>query len=828
MLTHTEGGHGIEERTVVQRARPRVQSVAVRPCAPVEGQRQEEAVALRYLQKHAIATSPTRTSTFNVVRILYRYHVPSKLSPHMRTMRGLLALATAMTTEAQNSDGWFLDGVLVPDLATRDATVSLPEALPGYGFEPMPCPVVSLSGGWYEGGRRRLEDMYGPGGMYGSGGDTGAGGGDDGLYADADGGGIDGPPPPPPVAWSASSSFDQSGMPAIFVDACGASGGGAAGGGDCLSSSVRMLAVDISRSHFLDLHGIPIRILRAFDDGPLVTTCVSSDGTTRTAGVNIQHSEFLSNGHFDNMNAAGGPAMPGAIDVVHSVVTIRDCRFVDNYGNAGAIRLYASILTVDFSLFKHNGGASAAAAPTGGIHVKRLTQYDQQMGSISDAEFNAMGLVLRHCAFVGNQGERGGGMSSFGSVDHVRADDPGMFFIYNTSFDCTDDTRCLSTTTGWVSVNVLAGCQQYPCNPGHACSYSSYSLMCTPCQGATVSPDGLVCNPCPAGEGPSADSRSCTSCAANEYSAVGICMQCEAGKVPLPSRTGCVACDPGMVVLDGQCVCAEGKYNSSFGLIFCFAQDYSAAVIDSVDYNTMRVEYEARQQCLTCPECVACAIGNSPTIQPGYSLSPQGLEIWGQDLDVDSSPFYDESDFRRASGHDVRQVPRSLFLCGVGGQACERNTSARTAVTSRRILMRTASQSNVQCRPGHTGALCGACAGGYFGTFGELCAACVSSSWVTPVIAAVSFVVLVPLLYRRILSKAQDAQLRLDTVRAKYALARQALAQARKVHGQAHKMLGGLTDDEGGALQATLDTAKVILGNLQIITQFVSFCFVPI
>jgi hypothetical protein len=760
----------------------------------------------------------------------------SELSSPMRSMRGLLALAAVTATQAQDADGWFLDGVLVHELATRDATVVLPDALPGYGFPPMPCPVVSLSGGWYEGGRRRLQDdMYtggaGPGDgggggdgtpydMYGDG--VGPGGGDGG----GDGAAPIGPPPPPPVAHTASTTFDLSGMPTIFVDACGASGGGP-GGGDCSSSEIRMMAVSISRSHFLDLHGVPIRILRAFDDGALVRTCVSSDGTTRTAGVTIDHSEFLSNGHYDP--SADFPTTPGAIDVVHSVVTIRDCRFVDNYGSTGAIKLYGSLLTVEFSLFKHNGGASGSDAPTGAIRVQRLTQYDQSMGSVSVAELSAMGLILRHCAFIGNHGERGEGMSAFGSVDHVRADDPGMFFVYNTSFDCAPDpSRCLSNTQGWVSVNVLAGCQQYPCDPGYACSYSSYSLICTPCSGSTVSPDGLDCSPCPAGEGPNADSRSCTSCAANEYSAVGVCTQCEAGKVPLPSRTGCVACDPGMVVHDGRCVCGEGKYNSSFGLVFCFAQDYYAATIDSADYNTMRVEYEARQQCLTCPECVACAIGESPTIQPGYSLSPEGLRIWGQDLDADSSAFYDESDFRSSGGHDDQRVPRALFLCGVDGQACERNTSASTEAISRRMLTGTGSQSNAQCRLGHTGALCGACAGGYFGSFGELCAACVSSSWVGPVIAAASFAVLVPLLYRRILSKAQDAQLRLDTVRAKYALARQAVAQARKVHGQAQEMLGGLTDDEGGAFQATLDTAKVILGNLQIITQFVSRCIVSI
>jgi len=79
-------------------------------------------------------------------------------------------------------------------------------------------------------------------------------------------------------------------------------------------------------------------------------------------------------------------------------------------------------------------------------------------------------------------------------------------------------------------------------------------------------------------------------------------------------------------------------------------------------------------------------------------------------------------------------------------------------------------------------------------------------------------VILVVCLYRRIKEMAQSVQLRLDSVRAKYALAREAVQQARKIHNEPQG-----EDDDGvsdeGAFQATLDTAKVIISNLQIISQ---------
>ena len=53
-----------------------------------------------------------------------------------------------------------------------------------------------------------------------------------------------------------------------------------------------------------------------------------------------------------------------------------------------------------------------------------------------------------------------------------------------------------------MSLNALAGCEQNPCEPGHACTYTNYSLLCIPCQGSTVSMGGISCAPCAASQGP--------------------------------------------------------------------------------------------------------------------------------------------------------------------------------------------------------------------------------------------------------------------------------------------------------------------------------------
>eukprot|EP01052_Picozoa_sp_SAG31_P041812 SAG31_NODE_6444_length_2015_cov_5.114301_1_plen_406_part_01 len=117
------------------------------------------------------------------------------------------------------------------------------------------------------------------------------------------------------------------------------------------------------------------------------------------------------------------------------------------------------------------------------------------------------------CAFTSN-------LADLEDGDSIYADSPGRFYVYNTTFDPFE-----SGPRRTVNLNMLAGCENYPCPQGQGCTYTNYSLLCVPCSGATVSVDGLVCNPCPVGQGPNANSSACQDCAQSEYG-LGICQPC--------------------------------------------------------------------------------------------------------------------------------------------------------------------------------------------------------------------------------------------------------------------------------------------------------------
>ena len=525
--------------------------------------------------------------------------------------------------------------------------------------------------------------------------------------------------------------------------------------------------------------------------GGVVETDGTYDALTRShVSVHISSSSFVDNSapiSADSGSAYGYEATAkadagsgGAIRLVQSPLSVESSAFVGNTQSIGTSRMLRA------KRIKETNARIAAQ------HIEALAQRYAKGAAIFTDEIDEWGAMCDHVFDP----------TAVGSCD-------SPFRVYNTTVE-----QFVPESLKSVHLNIIADCTKFPCGLGYGCSYTNYSLLCTPCVGSNVGRDGLVCESCVAGKSPNDDHTDCEACAGMQHSTAGVCVDCPAGKVPLPSKTGCEACKPGEVVKDGRCVCADGTYNSSFGLIFCFDQDYHPDIIQSVEYNTMRVEYESRQECLTCPECVLCPAGESPMVETGYSLSPAGLRIWASDIDADSGAFYDESGFHGGGGLDADQVPRSLFFCAVNGQACDTNSSENTA-DSRRLLLQT---ENGQCRLGHTGTLCGSCADGFTGSFGELCTACLSSSWAVPLVLFVFVVILVVCLYRRIKEMAQSVQLRLDSVRAKYALAREAVQQARKIHNEPQG-----EDDDGvsdeGAFQATLDTAKVIISNLQIISQ---------
>eukprot|EP01043_Picozoa_sp_COSAG02_P047982 COSAG02_NODE_4659_length_5123_cov_6.685709_1_plen_1319_part_10 len=310
------------------------------------------------------------------------------------------------------------------------------------------------------------------------------------------------------------------------------------------------------------------------------------------------------------------------------------------------------------------------------------------------------------------------------------------------------------------------------------------------------------CTKCNPGEEPNANRTRCLECSVGKQSTFGNrCDGCPSNEITNADQSGCRPCPVSQVASPDQtqCVCQSGSYNSSYGLIFCFEQEYFDERLQSEEYTTMRIEFEAGQQCLQCPvACVRCETDVPPTIMSGWSLSPEGHDIWGDSLN------------KRAAGrHGAEGLrPRSMFRCNAEGEVCERDN-----------ITNTSSSTNRQCAAGHHGSLCGSCTDGWKGSFGELCTKCRTSNLWYPVVGLLVMSAVVGLIYGRLRKKASAMQGRLDGVRAKYALAYKAVKQARQVQGQAPGQEDMEDLDEDNAFQATLDTIKIVIGNLQIIAQ---------
>ena len=317
----------------------------------------------------------------------------------------------------------------------------------------------------------------------------------------------------------------------------------------------------------------------------------------------------------------------------------------------------------------------------------------------------------------------------------------------------------------------------------------------------------FACSACVAGRYRSVfqQTDTCTVCPVGRYAGVGAseCSKCAADRITdlsTPGATQCVKCPVGQRPDDAgtACVCDTNHYNSSYGLIFCFDGDYHSDKLQSDDYSTTRVQLDSGQVCLQCPACVQCNAGTAPTLVPGFSLSPIGLEIWGSNLDNSVSS------------------PRSAFRCAVDGKVCHHgNNTAPSA--SGTLAPVAAGQLNGQCAEGHLGSLCGVCASDWKGSFGSLCEPCSANDWRVLAVGLLLLLVVTGCLYARLKKKAEETQGRLDDMRARYALARKAMAQARKIQSEVQEAVDD--QDEEGAFQATLDTVKIVVSNLQIIAQ---------
>eukprot|EP01043_Picozoa_sp_COSAG02_P043076 COSAG02_NODE_3721_length_6323_cov_3.825353_2_plen_1317_part_00 len=374
-------------------------------------------------------------------------------------------------------------------------------------------------------------------------------------------------------------------------------------------------------------------------------------------------------------------------------------------GWGGAIRIDATdpyTTTIENSAFVRN-----IASIGGAIHMNALSRativnsafvgneaYGGHGGAINIFSGGAH-ATIENSAFVGNSASRDGQhvyadnsayvtIVSTGFVrawlgdaqDHVYATNPTVFQVVNTTF------VPFHPGAPSVHVNVLAGCEQYPCPTGFACSYSNYSLFCSACPEPLVGRDGLRCEPCGPGQGPNEDRTTCIDCVGQTYSTIGSCHDCDG--IVDPDHRSCTACPRGQEADDTglNCRCTDGNFNTS-QKTQCYIADKRGAALPDV-------------HCLSCDsylsDCVDDCVGESLAIKPGWSV------------------------LARSDG------TTSIFKCkhelGCTGTACNE---------------------------GYSGPLCGVCDQGYSQDFDGECARCSETSafGVAVMLALILFAVLI-------------------------------------------------------------------------------------
>ena len=116
--------------------------------------------------------------------------------------------------------------------------------------------------------------------------------------------------------------------------------------------------------------------------------------------------------------------------------------------------------------------------------------------------------------------------------------------------------------------SVDGGCATNPCTPGHACSYSQFSLKCTPCESGLYSDDGLSCKACPPGTQPNAGRSGCEACTGANFSKTGTCIECPAPNIVEDSFRACNPCAAGEGPNDNNTAC-ESCGPTEYGLGVC-------------------------------------------------------------------------------------------------------------------------------------------------------------------------------------------------------------------------------------------------------------------
>ncbi len=476
--------------------------------------------------------------------------------------------------------------------------------------------------------------------------------------------------------------------------------------------------------------------------------CHSDGGAISLAGgeLRVTTSSFVGN------EACSG----GAIMVEGGELRVTGTSFVGNNGGSygGAIYVAGGDASVLGASFVENTASSGGAVNVAGgelrvaaaSFVRNLADGFQMPGGAIYAGNNGyplrivpFQLSVSDSSFVDNIAPESIG-------DHIFGNSPPRFYIYNTSFEPFE-----SDTDDSVSLNVLAGCDKYPCNPsngystGFSCSYRNYSLLCEPCSMNLISTDGLSCFPCGPGEGSNDNQTLCEPCQGFDYSPAGTCMECaypnivnldrttcsacSPGKQPNANRTACVACLNDTVSTFGVCVpcgagkvpngariscepCPVGQSPSTDGsTCVCSSGWYHYSHVASSDGVLMSFDnpivchegsnmYDGASQlpplgCTRCGHCVDCKSA-VPQIKTSY------VRILGR-----------QSDARRALQAGARSIaPITIFRC-IYDTGCFADRQIDLELGGCKTCEEKSLPLTTACQATYTGHFCSQCDDGY-------------------------------------------------------------------------------------------------------------------
>ena len=436
-----------------------------------------------------------------------------------------------------------------------------------------------------------------------------------------------------------------------FVGNSATSGGG--GGLHAASGSHVVMLTCGFTDNSASLGGGAVFITEGSDATMTACEFVSNDSPTGGAllvegasSVTVQTSHFVSN----TASTAGGAVHIAGASMVEILATIFNSNGVGTRtftcpcagescctgcGNPCGLDTQCSIDACDDDLC----GCSAAGQEAGccefDAEIVTATGIEGGALHVSDSSF----VTVRDCTFQDSTADKGA---------HMLANDPAFFKVYNANFEP------FVPGSASVNINILAGCEQYPCDLGYACSYSRYSLMCSACPGSTVGTDGISCAACEVGFGPNTNKTACQPCAATDFG-VGVCQQCAPPNVVSEDRTACVGCPAGQQPLANQTGCSD-----------CIGNTYSEFGIQCQSCATGTVANDLRTQCnpiaqgsaITDPAVLDQVLNGTQFLRPTASLE---FDV-SDDVLVDGSSeqqiFFDEleEDLTEALGASAGEI----------------------------------------------------------------------------------------------------------------------------------------------------------------------------